>query len=379
MIRTYIALILSAALLAGCTEPSSVVPWPDCPDVLEGHLTGLEECADGTWRIQRCVDGFMTWGACGGEAPLSEAGLECMGSGLDGVREASDIRGGRRVELRPLRFEDGGWVACAPGEDGCEYRRWAGRCRPNQSVCEPGAVEHRPCDGLQGLRYQVRSCEQVGEDGIDGTDWGTWSACRSWFDDLEQERCPGAPSFAEVADLVGEPNAGSASRLLDCDEDVDCVDAGDICQWGRCGDPDDGVCVPGTARWVDEPVPGWLPCVREGDEVRTAAWADEPICHSEVGRCRDGAREVLACTISGLEGFQHRFCVGERWQVSPCLPPCREDDWCPVGECHDLTDVLVPACASSDCEPVKACVEPSCENGLRDQDEASVDADGICG
>lgn len=362
-----VCILAFAAMLSGCTEPSCVVPWPDCPDVLEGYLTGLEECADGRWRVQRCVDGFKTWGACGGEAPISGTDIECMGSGLDGVRESSDIRGERDVELRLQRLEGGRWVECNEGEDGCGYRRWVGACLPHQSICTPEAIEHKPCDGLEGLRYQMRTCQRRGAEGEDGADWGPWSACRSWFDDLEQG-CLNAPPFAEVADLVGEPDAASASRLLDCDEDADCVD-GDICQWGRCGDPDAGeVCIPGTARWVDDPTPGWLMCVREDqdDADARAAWADEPIvCHSEVGRCPDGAREVLACTISGLEGFQHRFCVGERWRAGPCLPPCRDDGWCPVGECHNL-------------DGARVCVEPSCENGLPDQDEEAVDSGGIC-
>lgn len=281
-----------------CNPPCDADSICVCP---EGEFCGWGEVCDGYWQCEE------------------------LDAGIDADREAdaddADVSSDADLDAEIDADEE----ADADIPEDC----------PAGGVCEPEAIDTRPCDC--GDTFETRVCRE-------DCSWGDWSGCPAG--DCE----PGASRSCEGACGEGLEHCNDSCIWGPCDAPATgecepgasraCVGAcgegtercSDLCAWGPCDAPATGECTPGTSRSCEG-------ACGDGFERCTdlCAWGacDAPT----TGECMPGATTTCAATC-GTTGTRR---CSDSCEWGACVPPVescngRDDD------CDGVIDDDVAGC-----------------------------------
>ncbi len=360
--------------LAGCPDPSSIVPFPTDPCEHEGSVLGVTPCDGDGYAVEVCRDGVRAPLACDQEVACTfgaEGGSAC---GLNGL----GTRARRCIYAKP---EGAALTLCEPsaGNPACTPR-WAsfGRC-VGDDVCRTGVSQRVACSDWASTRE--RTC--IAGEWVDQPCESEGAQCRHGATDIPLP-CDGATEGEFLTEAVYQPclygrlagpthcrqcGAGATQTIrcgLNGEEEL-ALTCGDDGRWtAGCSDIDQ--CVHGATRPTA--------CGVNGRGTRTQICSDtaSPATFEYAGECvdadecADGAHRMTdtACAV----GRALQRCLNGQWMELGCLPGCDETRPCLFGLCHRLFPE----------DAMGVCLEPSCDDRLQNGDETAADYGGTaCG
>ena len=365
-----------ALALAGCPEPSSIVPFPSDPCLHEGAVLEITPCNDDAYALTVCRDGRRQRLDCAAEETcvLGSEGTSTCGFNGQGVRTRRCVFA--KVEALTLTLCPSGDPdpACAP--------RWGsyGAC-VGDDVCRNGVSQRVVCSDWAKTRQRTcidgdwvdQACEAESPECEHGTteSLGCGGVGGSPADEAGRER---ACLLGRLSHATYCPNCTSGSSTERCGLNgeatvqLTCNDDG---RWAGVCDGQDS-CVSGATRPTA--------CGLNGNGIQNQVCqiheetADPFATFGNVGTCID-ADECLDGQHRAVEedcpvGQAYARCVHGQWLSLGCLPTCNPSRPCTFGHCTALE-------ADS---PVRVCLSASCRDGLENGDETATDYGGqSCG